>query len=239
MAAQSAPAPAVVSFDTTPRAGQHQRQTIDLQAVMQMRLEAAPEATEEERAKISAAAERMSQMGAMKMATQMEQTLKVGQPDRDGWLPLTVAVNTKGGSMEVGGKAVPLPNAKATNISYAGRFNPQDFGFEMQKVAGMPPEMEAFMQTQGKSVVAEALQLFKALSQRPLKVGDSVDVPLAMALPVPMPGGAGAMQGVARYTLARVERGVAHFDLTMDLDMDVTAPLPTPNAAAAASAASA
>lgn len=232
---QAAPtAPTTVSFDTTPRAGQHQRQLIDMQAVMKMRLEAGPDATEEERAKIAQAAERMSQMGTMKMAMQMQQTMKVDQPDAQGWLPLTVSVAAKGSRVEVGGKVVPVPANKAADVSFAARFNPKDFGFEVQTFEGGAPEMSEAMRGQGTAMISEALQLFKALSQKPLKVGESVDVPLTMALPMPMPGGAGAMQGQVRYTLVRVDRGVAYFDLGMDLKMDVNTPLPRPPAGASA-----
>lgn len=235
LAAQAAPA--AVSFDTTPRAGQHQRQQIDMQAVMKMRLEAGPDATDEQRAKIARAADNMGQMGPMKMAMQMQQTLKVDAADAAGWLPMTVAVVHKGGTMEVGGKSMPLPANKAGDMSFSARFNPQDFGIEVQQFEGGSPELNAAMGQQTRAMIGEALQLYKALSQRPLKVGESVDVPFNMALPMPMPGGAGNMQSTVRYTLVRVAQGVAHFDLAMDIKMDINTPLPRP--AAAASAASA
>ena len=229
-------APTAVSFDTAPRAGQHQRQQIDIQATMKMRTEATPDATDEQRGKIAQASEQMAKMGPVKMAMQMQQTLKVDQPDADGWLPMTVSTGTKNAQMEVGGKIVSLLQPKATDLAFAARFNPRDFAFELQKVDGAP-ELNEALRAQGTTAVSEALQLFKALSQRPLKVGESVDVPLTMALPVPLPGGAGAMQGQLRYTLARVDRGVAYFDLGMDLKLDINAAVPVP--AAAASAASA
>lgn len=238
LAAQAAPAPAAtVTFDTTPRAGQHQRQQIDMRAVMKMRVEAGPDATEDQRAKIGLADANISQMGPMKMAMQMQHTLKVDPADADGWLPLTVSVAAKGGQVEMGGKTMPLPSNKATDVSFVARFNPKDFAFEVKKFEGGSPELGEAMLKQGSHTIGEALQLFKALSQKPLKIGESVDVPLTMALPMPLPGGAGAMQGNVRYTLARVDKGVAYFDLGMDLKMDVNAPLPRP--ASAASAASA
>lgn len=231
LGAIAAPAPAPITFDTTPRAGQHQRQSIDMRATIKMRAEAGPEATDEQRAKIAQGAERLAQMGPMQMSMQMQQTVKVGQPDADGWLPLTVAAGGKTGQLLMGGKTVPLPNRQDQNLSFAARFNPKDFAFEMQKVEGMG-ELNDLMRSQGNTMVAEALQLSKALSQRPMKVGDSVDVPLTMALPVPVPGAGGSLNGQVHYTLAKVERGVAYFNLSMDLKMDITAPMP----AAAASA---
>ena len=213
--------PAAVAFDTTPRAGQHQRQLIDIQAAIKMRVEAAADATDEQRAKTAQATEHFARMGPMKMKLKMEQTMKVGQPDADA---------SKGGQVDVGGKVSPLP-AKGQDLSFTARFNPKDFAFEIQGVQGAPALDDA-MRTQGNAMIGEALQLYKVLAQQPLKVGESVDVPMTMALPIPMPDGAGSLQSKLRYTLARVERGTAHFDLGMDMTMDAKAPLP----AAAASA---
>lgn len=237
LGAQAAPAaPAVITFDTAPRAGQHQRQLVDMQATFTMRAEPAADATDEQRAKIAQAAEKMAQMGPMKMSMRLQQTLQVGQPDAEGWLPLTVSATGKTGQITAGGRTMPTPN-QDRDLSFVARFNPKDFNFEMQKVEGMG-EMSEVLRAQGNSMIKEVLQLSKALNQRPMKVGETVDVPLTMALPMPMPGGAGAMDGQVHYTLARVERGIAYFDLSMDLKMDISAPLPAP-AAPAASAASA
>lgn len=225
-------APATVSFDTTPRAGQHQRQLIDLQAVIRTRAEAGPDATEAQRAKIAQAAQQMAQAGPVKMTVQMQQTMKVGQPDAQGWLPLTMATQGKGGEVEVGGKSMPLPNNRSQELSFSARFNPKDFAFEIQGAEGSPELSEA-LRGQGQAMVGEALQLFKVLSQRPMKVGDSVEVPMTMSLPMALPGGAGSMQSKLRYTLARVQRGVADFDLGMDLKMDINAPMPIQAAASA------
>lgn len=236
LAVAASAAPAALTFVATPRAGQHQRQTIDINAVLKMRVEAAPEASDEQRAQIAKAAENFERMGPMKMAMKMTQTMKVGQPDAQGWLPLTVATASQGGTVEVGGKTQQLPG-KAGDLDFNARFNPKDFAFEILNLQGSP-EISELMRNQGNATIGEALQLYKALAQKPLQVGESVEVPMTMALPIPMPGGAGAMQSKLRYTLARVDKGVAHFDMSMDMKIDMNAPLPTP-AASAASAASA
>lgn len=236
LGAHAAPADTPITFDTTPHAGQHQRQVIDMKATMQMRAEPGPDATDEQRAKIAQAAERMALMGPMKLSMQTEQTMKTGQPDAEGWLPLTLTTSAKAGQMTVGDKTMPMPAQASHNLSFSARFNPKDFSFEIQKIEGSP-ELNEVLRTQGNAMVSQALQLSKSLSQRPMKVGDSVDVPLTMALPIPMPGGAGSMGGQVHYTLARVERGVAYFDLSLDLNMDINAPVPAPPGAASAPAA--
>jgi hypothetical protein len=226
------PAPAAFTFDTTPRAGQHQRQVMDMQMTMSTRMEAGPEASDEQRAKIAQAAEQMAKMGSMKMNMRMEQTLRVDKADAQGWLPLMVSVTTKGGDIEVAGNKMPMPQDKLRDISVSARFNPKDFAFEMQQVQGAGDANE-FMRKQGTGMVNEALQLSKTLSQRELKIGESVEVPLNMALPIPIPGGGGQMDSKVRYTLARVERGVAHFDLSMDMQISANTPVPAKPASAA------
>lgn len=225
--------PPAVSFDTTPRAGQHQQQTLDIAATIRMRMEPGPDATEEQRAKIAQAAAGISKNGPLKMKMRMLQTLKVDAADATGWLPMTVSMVPQGGSMEVGGNTVPMPENKAGNISIAARFNPNDFSYELQRVDGGAANFNEAMAKQGQLMVGEALQLYKELAKRPLKVGESVEVPLNMKLPIPLPGSAGDMQSKLRYTLNRVDKGVAHFDVSMDLKMNMDVPMPRPPVAAA------
>jgi len=231
LGAQALPqSPQVVTFDTTPRAGQHQRQNIDMQMTMAMRMEAGPDATDEQRAKIAQAAEGMARNGPVKIRMKMAQTMKVGQPDAQGWLPLTVASAAQGGQIEVGGKTQPMPQQANVNVSVDARFNPQDFSAELQQLQGT--EFNEMLRAQGQAMVDESLLVAKALAQRPMKPGDSIEVPMNLTLPVPIPGGAGKMEAKLRYTLKQVERGVAHFDLAMNLQMAMDAPLPAPANAA-------
>jgi hypothetical protein len=227
--------PQVITFDTTPRAGQHQRQLIDMQMTMKSRLEAGPAATDEQRAKIAQAAENMARTGLVKVTMKMAQTTQVGQPDAEGWLPLTVSSAAQGGQIEAGGRTMPMPPQANVNMSFTARFNPKDFAFELQQSQGT--EFNELMRAQGQAMVNEALQVAKALGQRSMKPGDSIEVPMNMALPVPIPGGAGKMDAKLRYTLNRVDRGVAHFDLSMAMQMSLDAPLPAAAASAALTAA--
>lgn len=221
----------VITFDTTPRAGQHQRQVIDMQMTMKSRLEAGPAATDEQRAKLTQAAENMARTGPVKMTMKMAQTTQVGQPDAEGWLPLTVSSAAQGGQIEVGGRTMPMPPQANVNVSFTARFNPKDFAFDLQQSQGT--EINELMRAQGQAMINEALQVAKALGQRSMKPGDSVEVPMNMALPVPIPGGAGKLDAKLRYTLNRVDRGVAHFDLSMTMQMALDAPLPAPAASEA------
>lgn len=237
IASQAAPAaPVVVRFDTTPVAGQHQRQQLDMQATMKMRVEAGPDATEEQRAKAAQAAQRVAQTGDVKMNVQITHTTRVGQPQADGWLPMSFVASDRKTAVEVGGKAVPMPPNATGDMTITARFNPKDFAFQVQDVEGGAPGAKELMTTQGQAMVNDAFNLHRALAARSLKVGDSVDVPITMQLPMPLPGGAGALQGQVQYTLVRVERGVAYFNLNMTMNVKIESVLPPSAAASGASA---
>lgn len=232
LGAHAAEPEATVPFDITPRAGQHQRQLLDMQVMTTTRLVPGPEATDDERAKIAQAQQQMAQMGRVKMSVRMEQTQRVGQPDAEGWLPLTLSSTSKGGEVELGGKKRTLPKDKKLDLLVQARFNPKDHAFDVQQVLG-DGDADDQLRIKGAAMVTEALQLPKALSERPLKVGDSVEVPLNMALPFAVPGSSAQMDSKLRYTLKRVERGVAHFDLSMAMQIRTTAAQPADSAASA------
>jgi hypothetical protein len=223
------------TFDTTPRPGQHQRQRVEMQMKITTHVEAAPGASDEERARIAERAAQLAQTGPVTMALKMEQTLLVGRPDPAGWLPVQLSATPRGGSFEVGGQVRPIPASDTPKTSLSARFNPRDFSYEIVKFQGNAALSDALRQA-ANNTMGEALQLFKALAQRPMKVGDSVDLPMKVPLPVPVPGSNGGLDSNLRYTLVRVARGVAYFDLAMDLN--ISAELPAqPQPAQAASAA--
>lgn len=226
--------PAAVAFDVTPQAGQYQRQLLDMQVTTTTRLVAAPNANEEERARI-AQAQQQNPQGPVKMSLRVEQTQRVGQPDDRGWLPLTLSSTSKGGDIELGGKKRALPQDKKLDLLVQARFNPKDHAFDLQQVLG-GGDADEQLRTKGAAMVTEALQLPKALGERPLKVGDSVDVPMKMALPFAVPDSDGQMNSKLRYTLKRVDKGIAHFDLSMDMQIQATAPLPAASEASDAAA---
>lgn len=237
-ASTTTPAAPAVTFDTTPRAGQHQRQIVDMQMTVTSRVEAGPGASDEQRVRIQQMAEQMARTGAMKMTLQMEQTLRVGRADADGWLPLELGVLPRGGQFEVGGETRAIPPEGTPKSAITARFNPRDFGYEIVRVQGSTALTETLRQ-QASGNLREALQLYKSLAQRPMKVGDSVEVPMKLPMPIALPGTSGNLDSAIRYTLVRVERGVAHFDLTMDLNATADIPVPQKPAAAASAASAA
>lgn len=227
-------APPAVRFDTAPRAGQHQRLNVSIQSTMRMNVEAGPEASEAQHARIAQQAQQMSQMGAIAMDMSLQQTLQVDRPDAQGWLPLNVLIDQQRMTMRVGEQALPQPPAPRPDLRVQGRFNPRDFGFELQKIEG-GPALDAALQAQAGKLVNDLFQLQKALNHRPIRPGETLELPLDLPLPVPVPGASGAMQGQVRYTLRQVSQGIAVFDTAMQMQIDMDLPGPPAPAASAAS----
>lgn len=237
-AAAAAPAlTAPVHFDTMPRAGQQQRQQMKVQASIQMRMEASPQASDEQRARAAQVAQQIAATNPMKMDMGMQQTIKVGQPDTQGWLPMSFDLDVQRMNMDMGGTAIPLPKEKRPILNFDARFNPKNFALEIVGVNGQS-EVSQALRARGTSLMDEQLNLFRALALKPLRPGESVEVPLSMSLPLPVPG-VGDFQGKAIYTLRAVKQGVAHFDVTTDMAINADMAVPPPGASPASAASSA
>jgi hypothetical protein len=228
------PATEVRLLDLAPGANSHQRQTTRLTATMDMEAMPRPEASDEERAQAKA------RLAAAKFPMSMRHTsvstLKTGQADEAGWLPLQLTVQAlEMSATNAAGENTPMPAPRAANLSLEARFNPRDFGFEVVSVAGLGGSAAG---TELASVTLKNLfSAVKGLSGQTARLGQTLTMPMdiPMQMPVATPG-SGQMQGTARYTLTRLQAGVAHFDVGVDMKLDASFAAPPSAASAAASA---
>lgn len=222
------PAAQAPLMDMTPRPHQHQRQTMDMQALMKMRIEPRAEATDEEKARAQQAQAAMP----MTMKMRVQQTMRSGGLGAEGWMPLTLDHRTLDLSMTTAtGVAVPLPASKAGNITITARFHPKDFRFELDTFQGQQP-LDESVKPMMNNLMNQVMGMAKAMRGKNLVVGESFELPLDAALPMPGPGPNGAqLKGQVRYTLTRLDKGIAYFDAAMTLDMNASV---TPPAGASA-----
>jgi len=225
------PAADLPSLDVTPRPNQHQRQTIDMQATMNMQILPRAEASDEDKAKAQQAQAAMP----MTMKMRMQQTLHTGSLRTDGWIPLSLDHRTQEMSMTTAtGVAIPVPASQAGNLKIAARFNPKDFAFEFENVQGQEP-LDERLKPMMNNLMNQVLGMAKAMRDQKLKVGDSFEMPMNVAMPMPGQGlDGGQLKGQMRYTLTRIDKGVAYFDLGVKLDINAAI---TPPAGASAPAA--
>lgn len=224
------PAAEVPLMDMTPRPNQHQRQTMDMQALMNVRIEPRAGATDEEKAR----AQQSQAAMPMTMKLRLQQTMRTGALKADGWMPLTLDHRTMDLSMTTAtGVPVPLPTAKTGNMTITARLHPQDLRFELDTVQGQQP-LDEQMKPMMNNLMNQMLGMAKAVRGKSLVVGESFDMPLDAALPMPGPGpNGGQLKGQIRYTLTRLDKGIAYFDAGMTLDMNASV---TPPASASAPA---
>lgn len=206
-------------MDMTPRPHQHQRQTMDMQALMTVRIEPRADATDEERARAQQAQAAMP----MTMKMRLQQTMRTGGLGADGWMPLTLDHRTMDLSMTTAtGVPVPIPTAKTGSMTITARLQPQDLRFELDTVQGQQP-LDDSLKPMMNTLMNQLLGMTKAMRGKNLVVGESFDMPLDAALPMPGPGpNGGQLKGQIRYTLTRLDKGVAYFDAVMTLDMNAS-----------------
>jgi len=211
------PVTEVALLDMTPRPNQQQRQTVDMQAVMNVRIEPRADASDAERAR----AEQARSMMPMTMKSRMEQTLQTGAQRKDGWIPLSLNQRMLDFTLTAGnGATLPVPPANMANLKFSARFNPKDFAFDIEEVQG---DAEEQFRTLSATTLTKFLAIAKALHEHKIKVGESFELPMDMPLQMPVPSASGGqMKGMLRYTLNRVDKGIAYFDVATDLDINAS-----------------
>ena len=224
-------APVTVSFLPLPNS--QQVQDLRMKVVTDLKVTPRPGASEEELQKLH------SKVGSVKMpmtvSMQLRQHLQTGAADAQLRIPVTARIESP--QMELrNGNGDLLPGAPARDMAgmqfsallVDGRY--ENIQWSGTNAPQMPPELleKTFRKT------FDALARFNGAQ---IRVGESIEVPVDLNLPListPADGNAGQVK--ARYTLSKVEAGVAFFDVAASLDLKMDLPMPPPAASAAASA---
>ncbi|MDL5032918.1 hypothetical protein QRD43_13465 [Pelomonas sp. APW6] len=227
---------APVTMNLMPLPGTQQQHDFRIKAVTDMKFKAREGASDEEIQQINA------KMGAVKMpmtmTLQMSQRLQAGKKDAQGHIPVTARIEYGTMEMRMGdGDLVPgMPAKRMPSMQFNadiidGRY--ENIRLSGEGAAQLPPQMM-------EGVFRKTFDALAQMNGTPLRVGESVEMPLEMNVPLPsLPGGSNAGKMSARYTLTKVEAGVAYFDIgaTMDFKLDLPMPAAAASAASAASAA--
>lgn len=226
---------APVTLNLLPPPQVHQVQDLRVKMVMDMKLTPREGASEEELQQLT------QKMGAVKMplivAMQMRQRLQTGAQDAQRRIPMTARIEASSMEMRTGnGDLVPgVPNRGMPEMEFSadivnGRYENIRLSGE-----GMPSMSPKMMENMFRKTFDSLAQLNGAQ----LRLGETVETPLEMNLPLPnVPAGTMGGKVMARYTLTKLEAGVAFFDVSATLDFKMDLPMPAA-ASAAASAASA
>lgn len=210
----------------TPLPNTHQQLDSRMSMELQMDLQPRPDLSEDERAQFDAKAAAMK--GPMTVTMTMRQTIDTGAMDKQGRVPMksemlpgTMEMRNAEGALLPAGPARPAMRFSA--VLNKGRY--ESIAMEGEAFKALPADFQ-------EKTFRQMFDALARLEGAKLRVGESIDVPLTMSLPVPAQQAA-SLDGKlnARYTLRRVEKGVAEFDVGVQLDMAIA-----PDAAASATA---
>lgn len=227
--AQDAP----ITLSLLPLANSQQVQDIRMKMVTDMKLTPRPGASEDEVQQLR------SKLGAVRMpmtvSMQLRQRLQAGAADARQRIPVSARIESSkmelrnaDGDLLPGVPAKGMPEMQFSALLVHGRY--ENIRWSGNADIKMPPELleKTFRKT------FDALSKFEGAQ---LRVGESLELPLELNLPLPnTPAGSNAGKVNARYTLVKVESGVAFFDVAALLDFKMSLPTP-PSAASAASSA--
>lgn len=199
---------------------------------MDMRMEPFEGMSEEERAKMEQAMQAAKM--PMSMRSEFDQQVTTTAADKQGNFQL-----------QLRGKSLPLemsnsagervgPPKATVDIKIDAKLNQKTGSFQSMKMAGM----DAASSGLSEGLLKQLLSSMSALEGRRLKVGESAEMPLDMALPIPKGPGMD-LKMLGRYTLVKLENGVADFDVGVNITMAMNDDKAEAAAAAAAAASSA
>lgn len=222
------PVPDSVTLNLTPLPSMNQQQELKMDMRMSMSLTPPPGAPEDARAK----AQQMQATMPLTMQTVMRQRLTTGAKAADGSYSLRADMETLKQEMRnAQGQQQALPQQPPLNFTATIR-NDQFEAIKLNLPAteGQAPQMPPETMEKIFNQVFDWVRKFNGTT---LKVGESVEFPLELALPMAPSSSSGKVIG--RYTLTQLKQGVASFDVDIRMDMNMTVPV---NAAAASAPAS-
>ncbi|MCV2423068.1 hypothetical protein [Paucibacter sp. DJ2R-2] len=181
---------------------------------MDMRMEPREGMSEDERAKMEQAMQAAKM--PMTMRSEFDQRMTTTAADKEGNFQL-----------QLRGKSLPMemsnaagervgPAKSTIDIKIDAKLNQKTSRFQSMQLAGTDSASNGL----SEGLLKQLLTSMTGLEGRRLKVGESAEMPLDMALPVPNGRGMGVNM-VGRYTLVKLENGVADFDVGVRISMDM------------------
>ncbi len=218
-----------IEFHVLPLANTHQQLDTQMRMEMRMKVLPKPDISDAEREKLAATIGKMP--SPIVMNSKLTQRIDTSAADKQGLIK--VQSEALMGMMEMqlgaGGPVQTVPNPlgdmRFSAVLNKGRYEDVKFSEAMGKAL---PGMDA------NALFAKMFNAMAPLEGAVLKPGETIELPFQMDMPLPgVDASALSNKTVARYTLRKVEKGVADFDVSATLDMKLDATMPAPAASAA------
>jgi|GEM_PF-3054995 len=212
-----------IELRSYPLPGQQQRHTMEMRQTMTGTLSAAEGADEKTRAALQARLSALAQ--GLKMQSEMVSRQETSAEDAQGNYRLrfqyeqarTIIQSGSGGSREI---ASPLAHLEMQAVLNQARGDITDITVLNSDV---DPKL---LDKVGKSI-SGAVGALKGLEGQTLRIGEPIETPFAMDLPMPVPGAGNQMKATMRSTLIALEDGVATIDSVISLRFEIESKAPS------------
>lgn len=206
-----------IELRSYPLPSQQQRHTMEIRQTITGTLTAAEGADEKTKAALQARQGAIGQ--GLKMQTEMVSLLRTGAEDAQGNYSLqskhaqarTSILDAKGSSREV---ASPLLNLEIQAVLNQARGDIAD-------VRILNGELDPKLLAAVSKSIAGVVHSLQGLEGKTLRIGESVEAPFAIDLPMPVPGTGTQMKTTMRSTLVALEDGVATIDSVIELTFEL------------------
>jgi hypothetical protein len=212
-----------IELRSYPLPGQQQRHTMEMRQTMTGTLSAAEGADEKTRATVQARQSTFAQ--GIQMQSEMVSRQETSAEDAQGNYRLriqyeqarTIIQSESGGRREI---ASPLAHLEMQAVLNQVRGDITD-------VKALNSDADPkLMNVVGKSI-AGAVRALKDLEGQKLRIGEPIETPFAMELPMPVPGAGNQMKATMRSTLVALEDGVATIDSVISLTFEIESKAPS------------
>lgn len=220
--------PDSVTMNLMPLPGSRQQLDLKTDMRMAMAMELGPGAPESARAN----AAKLAEAGRFTMQSEMRQTVVTTPKAKDGSYTMQAdMVTLKSEMRDAQGNVKPMPSMGKV-VFKAGLKDDQIQSVHVEMDPNSPMA-QAWTQEMSQQIFDKSFDWMRKFNGTTLKVGESIELPMDVALPPQVAAGMGKVVG--RYTLTDLTKGIASFDVGVKMDMSMT--LPTPGASAASGAA--
>jgi hypothetical protein len=212
-----------IELRSYPLPGQQQRHTMEMRQTMTGTLSAAEGADEKTRAAVQTRLSALAQ--GLKMQSEMVSRQETSAEDAQGNYRLrfqyerarTIIQSESGGSREI---ASPLAHLEMQAVLNQARGDITDITVLNSDA---DPKL---LDKVGKSI-SGAVGALKGLEGQTLRIGEPIETPFAMELPMPVPGAGNQMKATMRSTLVALEDGVATIDSVISLTFEIERKAPS------------
>lgn len=215
----AAPEPQEVRLQFMPQPGDKMRQMINMDMRMTMNLLPGPDMTDEQRAKMLEAAKKVGKG----MAMDMKMTLRSEASEVDAKGDYLLHLRGEGGQFKLTVAGQPpkdMPNPMG-DMELDALTNTAKPDLQILRVKSAMPGLSDPKMLDGlaQGVIKQAFGAMSGLEGRRMKVGESVEIPFDLQMPMAQLPGQSNVKTTVVYTLKSIRQGIATFDTKAKMSM--------------------